>query len=284
MIISAAIVSQDGKVFYSNSMPSYLKRGIANHTKDFLYSLSVEDDQIELPYIETTSLRYIYKQTEDLYWLLVTKLESDMFNDIKLLGKFVCTIMEYGALETTSTTLTDEQRDLFYRHIWRPWDEGSQCPFCNCHCGTPELWQREFESRLQFLISIRDGNIDDNEAFYFAGLVNEAWTINAKLTPRWISGQQDCPNSDSDSLCSCTSDAQSISEENLIDGCRLKCRLEDIRLELNRLQDPYLRLFARRDLLPEYNGNGRQMSSAPLFKELDSDAQSSSDYYQSSSM
>lgn len=282
MIISAAIVSKAGKVLISDSPPQELKRDISTHARDFLYALSIEDGEIELPYIETSSVRYIYKQTEDLYWLLVTRLESDMFTDIKLLGKFVCTIMEYGSLETNSATLTDEQKDLFYRHIWRPWDEGSQCPFCNCHCGSSELWQREFDSRLAFLINIRDGNIDDKDVNYFGGLINEAWSITARLTPSWAKSKF---RNDSDSLCSSQSDT-SISEESLIDGCRMKCRLEDIRLELNRIQDPYLRLFARRDLLneSEYCGNTAQKSSAPMMNQIDSDGQESSDYYHSSSM
>lgn len=270
MMISVAIVSKKGELFCMESLPSDLKQDIANHARDFLYALSIEDDDVELPYIETPNMRYIYKQTEDLYWILVTKPESDMFTDIKLLGKFVCTIMEYGDLETNSQTITDQQRDLFYRHIWRPWDE--VCLFCDCHCGSIEIWQREFESRLQFLNSIRDGDVDEKDTYYFNGLINEAWAISAKLSPRWDK-QNEPLDSDSDSVCSSAADAESISEENLIDGCRLKCRLEDIRLELNRIQDPYLRLFARRDLLSEsdYCESRSFISSAPTYKDINLD-------------
>lgn len=282
MIVSVAILSKNGNIFCSNHLPYQVKADISKHANNFLYSLSVEDDETELPYIETTTLRYIYKQTEDLYWLLVTKPESDMFTDIHLLGKFVCTIMEYGSSDTNSMTLTDEQRELFYRHIWRPWDEGSQCPFCSCHCNSPGLWEREFDSRLQFLISIRDGHVGEDDINYFTGLIAESWAISAKLSPKWNSDTiADEFTSDSDSVCS-NETRNSISEEAVIDGCRLKCRLEDLRLEVVRIQDPYLRLFARRDLLDDtcYSQNN-QVSSAPTFKELDSDGQCESDFYHS---
>lgn len=277
MIISAAIVSEKGDVFCSNFLPCELKSDISKHANNFLYALSIEDGDIELPYIETSDLRYIYKQTGDLYWLLVTKTESEMFNDIHLLGKFVCTIMEYGSTETNSATLTDEQRELFYRHIWRPWDEGAQCPCCNCHCTSPGTWEREFESRLQYLIRTRDGDVDENDSSYFSGLISEAWAISAKLSPKWNSVNRQNDFSDTDSACSDESKNQSISEETVIDGCRLKCRLEDIRIELGRIQDPYLCLFSRRDLLigSAYN---QDIGSAPTFKELDCTRQCDSDF------
>lgn len=252
MIVSAAILSKKGDIFSSDNLPHKLLADVSKHAKDFLYAISIQDDEIELPYIETTSVRYIYKQTDDLYWLLVTKPESEMFIDINLLGRFVCTIMEYGSTETNSTTLTDEQRELFYRHIWRPWD-GSNCSVCTCSCNSnsPVVWQREFESRLQFLISIRDGHVDDDDVTYFNRLISEAWVVSTRLSP-------DEFGSDDDSVCS----KMSIGEETLIDCCKFKCRLEDIRLETLRIQDPYLRLFARRDLLVGSHFN-YQISSAP---------------------
>lgn len=273
MIVSAAIVSENGDMFYSNQLPAELKSDITKHASNFLYSIRFQDEDVELPYIETTNLRYIYKQTGDLYWLLVTRTESDFFTDIHILGKFVCTIMEYGASETTSTTLTQEQRELFFTHIWRPWDEGGRCPFCSCHCNSPDRWEQEFESRLQFLISIRNGDIDDNDANYVKGLVAEAWSLSIKLSPRWNNpAEPDEFISESDSVCSTESRSQSIGEESVIDGCRMKCRLEDIRIELTRIQDPYLRLFAKRDLLigSTFDQNN-QFSSAPSYKEMDSD-------------
>lgn len=273
MIISAAILSKKGDVFCSNYLPTELKNDIKQHASKFLYAISIEDDDIELPYIETTNQRYIYKQSGDLYWLLVTKTESDMFNDIELLGRFVFTILEYGSLETNSTTLTDEQRDLFYRHIWRPWDEGAQCPFCNCHCNSPGVWEREFDNRLQFLMDIRHGRVDEKDANYFNGLIAESWHVSVKISPKWKQGcPSDGPSSESDSFCSSEDDNQSISEETVIYGCRMKCRLEDIRIELLRIQDPYLRLFARRDLLSGsmFDPHNCQISSAPSLRDLDS--------------
>lgn len=275
MIVSAAILSKKGDVFCANYLPTELKNDIRQQATKFLYAISIEDDDVELPYIETTSLRYIYKQSGDLYWLLVTKPESDMFNDIECLGKFVFTILEYGSTETNSSTLTDEQRDLFYRHIWRPWDEGAQCPFCSCHCNSPGVWEREFESRLQFLMDIRHGHVDERDANYFNGLIAESWHVSVRVSPKWNpSGAiSDGPSSESDSFCSSEDDDNhSISEEAVIYGCRMKCRLEDIRIESIRIQDPYLRLFARRDLLSGsmFDPQNNQISSAPSLRDLDS--------------
>lgn len=271
MIVCAVIVSKSGDVFCPDHLPYDIRVDISKHATAFLYAISIEDDDVELPYAETTHLRYVYKQTEDLYWILVTKPESKIQSDVDLLGRFVCTIMEYGSSETNSKTITDEQRDLFYRHIWRPWDEDAQCPTCGRHSNSSELWEREFESRVQFLINIRDGHVDDNDVKYFNGIIAESWNISAKLSSKSKSIHDQC-DSDNDSLCS--SEVRSISEETVIDGCRLACRLEDIRLELKRIQDPYLRLFARRDLLIGSAFNQpNHISSAPSFEELDSTSQ-----------
>lgn len=273
MIISAAIISKNRDIFCSNHLPYEVKIDVSKHAHNFLYSLSIQDDDVDLPYIETTNLRYIYKQTDDLYWLLVTKLDSDMLSDINILGKFVCTVMEYGSSETNSTTLTDEQRELFYRHIWRPWDDTSACSFCNCHCNSPERWERELLTRLQFLIGIRDGNVGDTDVIYFNSLIAECWSISAKFSPNWNQiGKKSEFDSETESTCSDNS-ISSISEEKLIDGCRLKCRLEDLRIELDRLQDPYLRLFAKRDLLIEDCETG-PFSTAPSLKALERDEES----------
>lgn len=270
MIVSAAIVSKDGELFYSDLLPQELRPDIKKHAKDFIYSLRIVDENFDLPYIETTYLRYIYKQTDDLFWLLVTRPESKMHADIRLLGKFVCTIMECISSETTSQTLTEEQRDLFYRHIWRPWDDDPQCPFCDRCNNSSEVWEREFEGRVQFLINIRDGHCHHDDVAYFNGLIAESWNTSIKLsTKSFPRHNHDEFNSDSDSVCS--SETKSISEEALIDGCRLKCRLEDLRMEIKRIQDPYLRLFARRNLLDDTEfGQINAMSSAPYYDELNS--------------
>lgn len=277
MIVSAAIVSEKSELFCSNKLPYELQLDISKHANNFLYSLSLEDSEIELPYIESTDLRYIYKQTGDLYWLLVTKIESDLFNDIRILGKFVCTIMEYGSSETNSSTITDKQRELFYRHIWRPWDEAPYCPFCSGTSMSPEMWWHEFESRLNFLVDLSNGELDDKDVDYFNALMSEAWLISAKLSPKWmLNGHERL--SDSESVCSDQS-RESISEEAVIDGCKLKCQLEDIRIELARIQDPYLRLFAKRNLLlgSSYYNPDKAISSAPTFKELESDGSCEND-------
>lgn len=265
MIITAAIISNEGQLFCPDFIPCEYRSVISKHANLFLYTLGIEDDEIEITYIETTYLRYVYKQTGDLFWILVTCNDSDLMSDVNLLGKFVCTIMEYGSSETNSDTLTHEQRDLYYRHIWRPWDEEPQCPTCGRY-NIAEVWNREFETRVQYLVSIRDGHVDDNDVMYFNALLTESWAIRDKLfnksNPKC---SQDDLNSESDSVCS--SETKSISEEIVIDGCRLTCRLEDIRLELKRLQDPYLRLFARRDLLGGTTFND-QTCSAPSLEDL----------------
>ena len=265
MIKSAAIISKAGKILLPSYIPDELKKDIRNHANTFLYTLDIEDDDVELPYLESTYLRYVYKQTDDLFWLLVTGTESNLISDVNLLGKFVCTIMEYGPSDINSSTITEEQKELFYRHIWRPWDEEPQCPTCGRYNNQSEIWEREFDTRVQFIINIRDGHVEEQDVKYFNGLVSESWAISAKLLNR----AKEDTKSETDSLCS--SETRSISEETVIDGCRLACRLEDIRLELKRLQDPYLRLFARRDLLV---GSTFQqpatMSSAPSFDEIDS--------------
>lgn len=267
MIISAAIISKEGQLFCPDFIPCEYRSIISKHANSFLYALGIEDDDVELPYIETSHLRYVYKQTENLYWILVTNTDSDLMSDVNLLGKFVCTIMEYGSSETNSDTLTHEQRDLYYRHIWRPWDEDPQCPTCGRYNIT-EVWNREFNSRVQYLISMRDGHIDDSDVSYFNALISESWAIREKLynksNPKC--DQMDDLNSESDSVCS--SETKSISEEIVIDGCRLTCRLEDIRIELKRIQDPYLRLFARRDLLVGSTAID-QACSAPSFENCD---------------
>lgn len=245
MIIAIALVGQDGHLFLSEFLPEPMKKSIRTHADNFLDALLHEGDDV---YIETSSVRYIYKQTDDLYWLLVTKLESDMSFDIETLGQFVCTIMEYGSSETCTRTLTEQQRDLYYQHLWRPWDEEGECPTCNCHCNSVFVWQREFENRLQLLRSMSDGHISDEDASYVSALIRDAWFVSWKLSPkRTVSEESGIHNSDSASQCS--EEIDEISEDVLIDGCRLKCRLEDIRVELARIQDPYLRMFARRDLL-----------------------------------
>lgn len=268
MIISAAILSRNGEVFHPNFLPQELQPDINKHAKDFIYSIKITDPNLELPYIETTYLRYIYKETEDLFWLLVTRPESKLHADIKLLGKFVCTIMESNPSETTSLTITEEQKDLFYRHIWRPWDDEPQCSFCDRYNNSAEVWEREFEARVQFLASVTNSQCDQSDVAYFNGLVAESWATKIKLSIRSFSNySHEEFNSDSESVCS--SDAKSISEESLIDGCRLKCRLEDLRMELKRIQDPYLRLFARRNLLEEVEFDQTQiMGTAPSYDEM----------------
>lgn len=278
MIVSAAILTLKEEVFFANFLPNELRADIQRHVKDFLHAIGrQEDDEVELPYIENSKLRYIYKQSGDLYWLLVTKTDADMFNDIEQLGRFVYTVLEYGSSETNSTTITDEQRDLYYRHIWRPWDEGSQCPLCSCHCNSAAAWERELESRLQFLMDIRHCDIEESDANYFNGLIAESWHVSVKLPSKWSSGSAHdggLSSSECDSLCSSEDDNRSISEEAVIYGCRMKCRLEDIRIELIRMQDPYLRLFARRDLLigSAFDPKNNQVSSAPPMKDLDTTA------------
>lgn len=258
MILSLAIVSKTGEIFYPYELPDEVRGCISKHAKDFLYALKIQNGDLELPYIETSALRYVFKETEDLYWLLVTKLESDMFSDIKILGNFVCTIMEYGSSETNSDTLTDEQRELFYRHLWRPWDDDFDC---QCQCQSSNVV--DIQSRLQFLIDMRNGNVDEEDVIYFNKLMKECWSINIELS-RWDSyGKHDSPDSFE------TSDY--VSEESVIEGCRLKCRFEDLKIEMNRIQDPYLRLFARRDLLiGTSHDQNDQYLSAPSFRELDS--------------
>lgn len=252
MIITATIVSKAGTIFHSEqTLPHILRGDISKHANNFIFSLSIETEDIEFPYIETTKLRYIYKETGDLYWLVVTKIESEMYSDIHLLGKFVCAIMEYGPTELNSSTLTDNQKEMFYRHIWRPWDGmESRCQLCNLIGSlTPQAWEREFDTRLDFLVRIRDGHVDDDDMVYFNSLISEAWSIGVKLNPAWshLNGHNREIGNES---CSSSED-EMISEETVIDNCRLKCRLEDIRLEVSRLQDPYLKLFARRDLMNE---------------------------------
>lgn len=265
MIISAGVISKTGALFLGDFLPHEVKLAISKHANNFLYMLEIEDDDIDLPYLETSHLRYTYKQTDDLYWILVTQPDSNLTSDVDLLGRFVCTIMEYGASETNSCTLTDEQKDLFYRHIWRPWDENHQCPTCGRHSNQSEIWDLEFDTRLQFLRQIRDGNVAEEDVSYFNGLIAESWSISSKLSQK---SDLDAYASDSDSFCS--SETKSISEETVIDGCRLACRLEDIRLATKRIQDPYLRLFARRDLLSQSDFNPHtQTSSAPSFEELE---------------
>lgn len=264
MIVGCAIISKHGIVFYADFLPHDVRKEISKHANEFLYALNIEDEDVDLPYIETTYLRFVYKETDDLYWLLVTKTESDLESDINLLGRFVCTIMEYGLSDTNSSTLTDEQKDLYYRHLWRPWDESPECPTCGRFNNQATLWEGEFDSRLQFLIQIRDGHMETNDVSYFNGLIDESWAITSNLNSKALQGN----NSESDSVCS--SETKSISEEIVIEGCRLACRLEDVRIEIKRIQDPYLRLFAKRDLLTGSKFSSQaQRSSAPSFEDLD---------------
>lgn len=275
-IISAVIASKEGDLVSASFLPQSVQADLFKVAHDFLYSLKIEDGDVDMPYIETTTLRYVYKQTDDLYWILVTKTASDIFADTKALGQLVTTIMEYGPPETNSTTVTDEQRDLFYRHLWRPWDGDVPCLVCNSEIP-PGLWTVEFDIRVQFLISIRDGRVSDDDVAYFNNLIDEAWTISTRMSPNPPVNHYDhkkffnLSDSDSDSMNSAGSKDESIGEEVLIECCKMKCRMEDIRLEINRLQDPYLRLFARRDLLLKSDIDQSQTTgSAPLLRELDS--------------
>lgn len=240
------------------------------HAENFLDALSLEGDDVELPYIETSTVRYIYKQTGDLYWLLVTQLESDMFYDIKTLGQFVCTIMEYGASETNTKTLTDQQRDIFYQYLWQPWEDDGECVTCRCVPNNIYVWHRNSEYRLQLLRSISDGHLSDEDASYVSALIKDAWAVSSKLSPkRAVSDESGLHESDSASQCSTESDG--VNEDILIDGCRLKCRLEDLRLELYRLQDPYLRMFARRNLVnPTDIEKTNRRGTAPSLSVYDS--------------
>lgn len=247
MIVSAAILSKIGDVYISDFLPDEVKKDIRNQVDAFLYTINRDENDPELPYYETTYSRYIFKETEDLYWLLVTKTESDLESDINLLGRFVCTIMAYGTAETTSITLTKEQKDLFYRHIWRAWDVDPQCLTCG-RCNMPaNIWEHDFALRVQFLSSLRDGQVEDKDIAYFNDLITESWAISAKLA------QDSSKDSDESEV--------SICEGVLVDGCRLTCLMEDIRITLKRIQDPYMRLFARRDLLKDPGLN--TMSNEP---------------------
>ena len=235
MIVSAAIVSQSGEVYLADFLPEAVEKDIQDHANSFFFTINRDGNSVELPYIETSYFRYVYKETGDLYWLMVTKTESNLQSDIDLLGKFVCTIMEYGSSETNSNTLTIEQKDLFYRHIWRAWDEIPQCPLCDRYQDQVKTWERDLESRIQFLASIRDGQVNDQDVAYFNELISESWAISAKLAHDDV-GDRGCSD-------------DSISEAALVDGCRLACLLEDIRLQMKRIEDPYKRLFVRRDIL-----------------------------------
>lgn len=267
MILSVAIVSKNGGIFFPEELPIEIRSKISKHAHDFLYALRIQNDKLELPYIETSKLRYIFKETGDLYWLIVTRLESDMFSDIHLLGKFICTIMEYGSQETNSETLTDEQRELFYRHIWRPWDDEVQCPSCSVHNKTSSCFGREFEGRLQFLMDMRNGNISEEDVKYFNELVKESWNVNIKLS-------LDEYESNSDDFSSCGT-GEYVSEEAVIDGVRLRLRIDDIKIVIDRLSDPYTRLYANRNLLIGSNFEGKdQTTSAPPYKECDSKCES----------
>jgi len=79
---------------------------------------------------------------------MVTKIESNVDPDIDLLGKFFCTIMEFGSSETNSNTLTIEQKDLFYIHIWRAWDKNPQSHLCGRYQDQVKTWERDLESRF----------------------------------------------------------------------------------------------------------------------------------------
>lgn len=166
-------------------------------------------------------------------------------------------------------------RDLFYRHIWRPWDDCYRCTFCGCQCHA--LDHLELENRLDFLLSIRDGHVEDSDVHYFNGLIAESWQIALKLTVK-KSATVDHSSFSSDSG-STSEDGldESIGEETLIDNVRLKCLAEDMRIALSRLQDPYLRLFARKDLLVGINHEQNHVSSAPTLKELNMDCLSDSE-------
>lgn len=276
-IVSAAIVSRSDGLVCAKFLPTELRSELFKVANDFLYSLKIEDGDVELPYLETTSVRYVYKQTEDLYWVLVTAPESDVVADIRLLGRFVTTIMEYGPGETNSQTITDEQCDLFYRHIWRPWDDEHSCNFCGSNIEA--RWTSVFESRVQFLIDIRDGKVEESDVVYFNSLVAESWIVASKLWPRWSArkylSRHNClgfSDSDEEGECSNDSSNRSIGEDMLIDGCRMKCRMEDLHITIGRLEDRYLRLFARRDLLDDLqvSAESEPQSSAPMLRDLDS--------------
>ena len=239
MLISAAILANNGELFLPDFLPEDVNKEIQSQADAFTFALKRDETDVELPYYETTYSRYVFRETGDLYWFMVTNTESDLHSDINLLGKLVCTIMEYCPTETSSSSLTNEQINLFYRHIWRVWDRDSDCSQCGTRKSQSKIWDHEFERRVKFLASIRDGQVDEHDVDYFNHLIAESWTINSKLTA----------DRSNESVCS----NDTISEEALVDNCRLTCLLEDIRLELDRIQDPYMRLFARRNLLKDTN-------------------------------
>lgn len=234
MILAAALVAQDGRLFYLKYMHDSLKAKISFYGKDFLKLLSAEPEITEITYIETKDYRYVYKQTEDLYWLLATRVESDLFDDIYLMGKLVSTIVDCGPSETTSYSLSEYQKELFYHHAWHPWDGAGPSGYSSL-LTEPETWTLKFEQRVQFLIDVTNEHIHESDITYYNCLVEEAWSIEAQV----------------DKIANATSNTDEIDEIDLIEGCRLKCRLEQIRVTINRIQDPYLRLFACRDLMQE---------------------------------
>lgn len=271
MNIAAAIVSEKGEILFPKQMHCWFKDKVSKHVKNFLNLMNSEDDSTTLTYVESKDVRYIYKQTEDLYWILVTRIESDLFADIHIMGKFVETVVECGSIETNSHSISDYQRELFYRHIWHPWD--GECQFCGFHLSQrsteSEFWVGKFELRLQFFIEVTNNEVPASDVDYYNILIEEAWVVAAQLDTYGGNDAIKFDDEDFDRI-SC---AESIDEERLIDCCRLKCRLEDIQLEVKRIEDPYLRLFARRDLIQDCTtinlDQTLQIGSAPTFEQVE---------------
>lgn len=130
----------------------------------------------------------------------------------------------------------NHQLKLLYKILWRPWDECPRCDKCDMVRDVSDYYADVAKSRAQLLIDINRGLIDLDDRSYIQDLLGEAWRVQIELE-----GILEDENEVTE---------DSIDEQRLIECCRLKVRLEDIQIELNRLEDPYLRMFAKRDLIP----------------------------------
>ena len=85
MILSVAIITQQGKPLVSRQFTNISKTQITNHLSVFP-KLLTENSQ---SYVESSAIRYVYQEIDQLYFILITTKDSNILEDLELLSLLI---------------------------------------------------------------------------------------------------------------------------------------------------------------------------------------------------
>lgn len=123
-----------------------------------------------------------------------------------------------------------EEIRFFYTHLWRPWDE-----LANNDCARNEIFvDSKLQPRLELLFDMKDKTIPQSTINKINNMLSESWIIKNKIDSINISNNG-TENNDNEEY---------INENDLLEGLRLKLRLDDIEREMKLLEDKHMRIIA----------------------------------------